>query len=44
MVDDKGHCDLIEINSSPSLERSFIIDEIIKQNLIDDAMEIVNPP
>lgn len=44
MLDDTGQCSLIEINASPSLERSYMIDDIIKQSLIDDIIEIVNPP
>ncbi len=44
MVDDTGQCSLIEINASPSLERSYMIDDIIKQSLIDDIIQIVNPP
>jgi len=38
MVDDQLNCYLIEINSSPSLERSYMIDELIKQSLIDDII------
>ena len=30
--------------SSPSLQRSYLIDEIVKQSLIDDIFDIVNPP
>jgi tubulin polyglutamylase TTLL5 len=44
MVDQNCNCYLIEINSSPSLERSYMIDEIVKQNLIDDILNIVDPP
>lgn len=44
MIDQEGQCHLIEINSSPSLERSYMLDEIVKQNLIDDIMDIVDPP
>lgn len=35
---------MIEINASPSLERSYMIDEIVKQSLIDDILDIVDPP
>jgi hypothetical protein len=44
MIDTDGGCHLIEINASPSLERSHLIDEVIKQSLIDDIMDIVDPP
>lgn len=44
MVDQDGHCHLIEINASPSLERSYLLDEIVKQNLVDDIFDIVDPP
>ncbi len=42
MADDTGNCHLIEINASPSLERSFVLDEIIKQSLVDDIIDLVN--
>ena len=42
-MDDKLKCWLIEVNSSPSLEKEFLIDEIIKQQLVDDVMDVVNP-
>ena len=44
MVDTDGGCHLIEINSSPSLERSYMLDEVIKQALIDDIIDIVDAP
>lgn len=31
------------MNSSPSLEKDFTIDEIIKQQLVDDIVEVVGP-
>jgi tubulin polyglutamylase TTLL5 len=37
-------CWLLEINSSPSLEREFLLDEIIKQQLIDDTVHILDVP
>ena len=43
MLDEDLKCWLIEVNSSPSLEKDFLIDEIIKQQLIDDIVEIVSP-
>ena len=44
MIDDESNCHLIEINASPSLERSYLLDEIVKQSLIDDILDIVDPP
>ena len=44
MIDTEENCHLIEINASPSLERAYILDEIVKQSLIDDIMDIVDPP
>ena len=44
MIDKQGQCHLIEINASPSLERSFLIDEIVKQSLVDDIIDIIDPP
>ena len=43
MLDEDLKCWLIEVNSSPSLEKDFIIDEIVKQQLVDDIIQIVNP-
>lgn len=43
MLDENLKCWLIEVNSSPSLEKDFIIDEIVKQQLVDDIIEIVEP-
>lgn len=34
---------LLEVNSSPSLARDHFIDDLIKQQLIDDTLDIVNP-
>lgn len=44
MIDDQKHCWLIEVNCSPSLHKEHMIDEIIKQNLIDDIVDLVSPP
>jgi tubulin polyglutamylase TTLL5 len=33
----------LEVNSSPSLEKEYILDEVIKQQLVDDIVEIVQP-
>lgn len=32
------------MNCSPSLHKDHMIDEIIKQNLIDDIVDLVSPP
>lgn len=42
-LDSNLKCWLLEVNSSPSLEKEFMLDEIIKQQLVDDIMEIVSP-
>lgn len=34
---------LIEINSSPSLARDNVLDDMVKQTLIDDTLDLVNP-
>ena len=34
---------MIEVNSSPSLARENIFDELIKQQLVDDIIELVDP-
>ena len=34
---------LLEINSSPSLSRDTLLDDIIKQKLIDETMELLDP-
>lgn len=33
----------MEVNSSPSLSRDTILDDIVKQQLIDDIIELVDP-
>jgi hypothetical protein len=42
-IDSDLKCWLLEVNSSPSLEKDFIIDEVLKQQLIDDTIQVVNP-
>lgn len=34
---------LIEINSSPSLARDNVLDDMVKQTLIDDTLDLINP-
>ena len=44
LIDSNLKCWLIEVNSSPSMHRDTLIDDIVKQNLIDDTIQLVNPP
>ena len=34
---------LLEINASPSLARDHLLDDIIKQKLIDDSIDLLDP-
>jgi hypothetical protein len=34
---------LLEINSSPSLARENYLDDLIKQQLIDDTIDLIDP-
>lgn len=43
MIDQNLQTWLVEINSSPSLARENYLDDLIKQQLIDDTLELVNP-
>ena len=43
IIDDNLNCQLLEVNSSPSLHTDTVLDEIIKQQLIDDILDIVCP-
>ena len=43
MIDQELKCWVIEVNSSPSLARDTIFDELIKQQLIDDIIDLVDP-
>jgi hypothetical protein len=43
IIDSDLRCWLLEINSSPSLARDFIIDDLVKQHMIDDSIELLNP-
>lgn len=44
LIDSDLKCWLIEVNSSPSLHRETLIDDIIKQNMIDDIVDLVDAP
>jgi hypothetical protein len=43
IVDDNEKCWLLEVNSSPSLARDTILDDLIKQQLVDDIIDLVDP-
>ncbi|CDW88353.1 tubulin-tyrosine ligase family protein [Stylonychia lemnae] len=43
LIDQDMKCWLIEINSSPSLARETLLDDMIKQRLIDDIIDLVDP-
>lgn len=43
IIDSKLKCWLLEVNSSPSLEKEYLLDELIKQQLIDDIIKLVDP-
>jgi hypothetical protein len=43
MIDADYKCWLIEINSSPSLSRETLLDDMIKQRLIDETIDMVDP-
>jgi tubulin polyglutamylase TTLL5 len=43
IIDNNLDCWLLEVNSSPSLERSNVLDDQVKLQLVDDVLNIVNP-
>lgn len=43
IIDENAKCWLLEVNSSPSLERSNALDDQIKLPLVDDILKIVEP-
>lgn len=43
MIDQNLQSWLVEINSSPSLARENYLDDLIKQQLIDDTLDLINP-
>ncbi|KRX04923.1 hypothetical protein PPERSA_06557 [Pseudocohnilembus persalinus] len=43
IIDSNFNCQILEVNTSPSLNRDFILDDLIKQQLIDDSLDLVNP-
>lgn len=44
LIDQNMHCWLLEVNCSPSLHKEHMIDEVIKQTLIDDIIDLIDPP
>ncbi|CAD8116600.1 unnamed protein product [Paramecium sonneborni] len=42
IVDTNQKCWLLEVNVSPSLARDYILDELIKQQLIDDIFDLID--
>jgi hypothetical protein len=43
MIDQNLQSWLVEINSSPSLARENYLDDLIKQQLIDDTLDLISP-
>lgn len=43
IIDRDLKCWLLEVNTSPSLHRDFLIDSIVKNTLIDDVINLVDP-
>ncbi|CAD8100366.1 unnamed protein product [Paramecium primaurelia] len=44
IIDTNQKCWLLEVNASPSLARDYILDELIKQQLIDDIFDLIDSP
>ena len=43
IIDADLKCWLLEINSSPSLARDTLLDDMVKQRLIDEVIDLVSP-
>jgi tubulin polyglutamylase TTLL5 len=43
LVDQDLKCWLIEVNSSPSLARDTVLDDVVKSKLIDDIIDMMDP-
>lgn len=43
IIDSSFKCWLLEINSSPSLARDTLLDDLIKQKMIDDTVNLLDP-
>ncbi len=43
IIDQDLKCWLLEVNSSPSLDRTSVLDDSIKLQLVDDILNLINP-
>ena len=43
IIDEDLKCWLLEINSSPSFSCETVLDDMIKQRLVDDTIDLINP-
>ena len=43
LIDSKMRCWLLEVNSSPSLARENLLDVRVKNNLLKDTIQLINP-
>ena len=43
IIDEDLKCWLLEINSSPSFSTETVLDDMIKQRLVDDTIDLINP-
>ena len=43
IIDTNQKCILLEVNISPSLERTHVVDDQVKLNLVDDILNLVEP-
>lgn len=43
LIEDNSKVQLIEVNSSPSLSRDNLLDDMVKQRLIDDTIDLIDP-
>jgi len=43
MIDADGRCSLIEVNSSPQMSKDCLIDELVKQKMIEEIVDIIDP-
>lgn len=43
IIDENYKCWLLEINSSPSFSTDTVLDDMIKQRLVDDTIDLINP-
>lgn len=43
MLDADGRCSLIEVNSSPQMSNDCLIDELVKQKMVEEIVDIIDP-